>query len=137
MTANSQSCRLFRRVATQRLEDARFLLQAGRTLSAVYLSGYSVECMLKALLLASVPASREPAAMETFRGRAGHDYNNLRQMYLDEGGSDFPRDIAEHFARVNTWSVELRYRPGPIRPADAILFLQSVTAIVQWAEGRL
>jgi len=42
-------------VAKQRFDDALLLLEMGRTTAAVYLAGYSVECMLKALILSAVP----------------------------------------------------------------------------------
>ncbi len=46
--------RRYYRAAKQRYEDAQMLLEAGRTTGAVYLAGYAVECILKALLLANV-----------------------------------------------------------------------------------
>jgi HEPN domain-containing protein len=54
---HSRGARLFYRAALHRYDDAALLLEAGRTTGAVYLAGYTVECMLKALVLAGVPAS--------------------------------------------------------------------------------
>jgi HEPN domain-containing protein len=45
----------FFRAAQQWLAEAQFLLQNDYTTAAVYLAGYAVECMLKALILASEP----------------------------------------------------------------------------------
>ena len=44
--------RRFHRAAARRFEEAQFLLTRGNyTTAAVYLAGYAVECMLKALIL--------------------------------------------------------------------------------------
>ena len=41
----------FYRAAGQRLDDAAYLLDGARTTACVYLAGYCVECMLKALIV--------------------------------------------------------------------------------------
>ena len=47
--------RLYYRSAFQWLDDAEFVLKTGkRTRAAVYLGGYTVECLLKALVLSAV-----------------------------------------------------------------------------------
>jgi HEPN domain-containing protein len=50
---NSKAARQFWRSSKQRFDDAELLLKAGHTTGAVYLAGYGVECMLKALLVNS------------------------------------------------------------------------------------
>ena len=45
---SSTPARRFYRVAKQRFDDALLLLEMERTTAAIYLVGYSVECMLKA-----------------------------------------------------------------------------------------
>ena len=45
----SKESRLFYRCARQRFGEAEILLEAGHPTGAVYLAGYSIECMLKAL----------------------------------------------------------------------------------------
>jgi HEPN domain-containing protein len=60
-------------VAKQRFDDALLLLEMGRTTAAVYLAGYSVEYMLKALILSAVPQAQEEAILGRFRGARAHD----------------------------------------------------------------
>ena len=48
---NAVEARPFYRSAKQRFEDAQFLLEADRTTGAIYLAGYSEECILNALIL--------------------------------------------------------------------------------------
>jgi len=83
MPASSNS-RLFYRVANQRFEDAEFLLGVERTTAAVYLAGYSVECILKALILAIVPRTQEADILAMFRGARAHDYDWLLRLMPSE-----------------------------------------------------
>ena len=75
--------------------------------------------------------------MATFRGGRGHDYGWLVQKYIDNGGAGMPLDVIPHFARVNTWSTDMRYSPGTIKLRDAKAFLDSAFEILNWADGRL
>ena len=50
------NARRYYRVAYQRLDDGAVLLEISRPRAAIYLTGYAVECILKALLLISTPA---------------------------------------------------------------------------------
>lgn len=81
------NARLFYRAANQRFEDAEFLLSVGRTTAAVYLAGYSVECILKALILAVVPPAQDGNLLAMFRGARAHDYGWLLRLYAERGGA--------------------------------------------------
>src|SRR5580704_9736906 len=110
-----QEARPFYQSAIQRFEDAEFLMEANRTTGAVYLAGYSVECMLKALILSIVPPKRRAETNASFRGSRAHDYHWLKERYFAEGGLGFPPSLSKHFVLVNTWTTELRYRTGTTR----------------------
>ena len=133
----SPTARLFYRVAKQRFEDAEFLLEVKRTTAAVYLAGYSVECMLKAMVLAGVPQTQERTIAGMFRGARAHDYGWLLQLYSDQGGPRVPRQLVPHFVRVNTWSTEMRYSPGTVELREAKAFLDAAIEIINWADGRV
>ena len=128
---------MFYRAAKQRFEDAEFLLDVDRTTAAVYLSGYSVECILKALILGAVPSAQEAEILALFRGARAHDYDWLLRLYAERGGASLPPDVIPHLARVNTWSTDMRYSPGTIALRDAKAFLDSSVEILTWADGRL
>ena len=130
--------RLFYQAAKQRFQDSQFLLEAGRNTAAVYLAGYSVECILKALILSLVAAEQDRKTMlASFRGAKAHDFEWLKRQYLDLGGPPFPADVARRFARVNTWTTDMRYQPGTARRREAEAFLRAAEAILEWADGRL
>lgn len=133
----ASDARLYYRCAFQRYEEAEVLLNAGYTTGAVYLAGYGIECILKALVLMAVPASARPDKLKSFRGSKAHDYEWLRSEYLLNAGTRFPRDVTQHFTLVNDWSTDLRYTPRSVRADEAEAFLVSAVAIIRWADRRL
>jgi len=132
----SKEARLFYRCALQRLEEVQILLRADRTTGAVYLAGYGIECILKALILSVVPSNKTRSILRSFQGRRAHDYEWLRGQYYKNRGAQFPRDINQHFILVSDWSTTLRYAPGNMRTDDAEDFVKAVDAIIAWAEER-
>lgn len=126
----------FYRVAKQRFEDAQFLLDAGRTTGAVYLAGYGVESILKALIIDSTPPKSQKTVISLFRGAKAHDFEWLKERYHKAGGARFPADIQEHFTSI-TWSTDLRYQSGLVNPEDAEAFLAAAQEIINWADRRM
>jgi HEPN domain-containing protein len=129
--------RLYYRAAKQRYADAELLLEAERTTGAVYLAGYAVECMLKALVLAVVPAGRRGELLADFRGSRAHNIEWLTALYRRHAGGAIPRDVTRHLSWVAEWSTDMRYATGVLAGAEAEAFLASVRAIVTWADGRM
>jgi len=74
-TPSQREPRRFYRVAYQRLEEAETLNEAGYSRGAVYLAGYTVECILKALILAAVPESQHDDVSAEFRGSRAHSFD--------------------------------------------------------------
>jgi HEPN domain-containing protein len=129
--------RLYYRAGKQRFDDAQLLLQEDRTTGAVYLAGYTVECLLKALILASLPPARRRNLLTEFRGGRGHAIEWLGTLYRKQVGATIPRDITKHLARIASWSTDLRYAVGSLKRSDAEEFMNSVVAVADWADGRM
>jgi HEPN domain-containing protein len=127
---SSVQARRFYRAAKQRFDDALLLLEMERTTAAVYLAGYSVECMLKALILSAVPQAQEAALLARFRGARAHDYEWLLELYAEQSGARLPASVVPHFARVNSWSTDMRYTPGTIAAHEAQAFVEAAIAIM-------
>ena len=127
---------MFYRAAINRMDDAVFLL-SGRTTAAVYLAGYGVECMLKALILSVLPEAQRIVMLASFHGRRAHDFDWLRQQYAERWKGSMPAELARHFTRVNTWSTNIRYETRTMRKQDAELFVESAARSMEWAEGRM
>jgi len=133
----SAEARVFYRCGLRRLEDAEVLLGAGKTTGAVYLAGYAVECLLKALILDALGTrARRTAAIKGFRGTLAHSYEWLRREYVLAGGGRATRQASENFRRVAGWSPALRYEVKQVRTAEADLFFAAVRELIAWADGR-
>jgi hypothetical protein len=136
-TPTDPDARLFYRVAKERFADAEHLLANRRTTGAVYLAGYSVECMLKALVLAAVPDGEREEVVGEFRGARAHDYDWLSDLYLASGGPPPPKSVRAQFRVVGDWATDLRYRAGTIHRTRATEFLEAARGIMTWADRRL
>lgn len=129
--------RRFYRVAFQRLEEAEVLSGAGYHMGAVYLAGYSVECMLKALILNATPEQKHEEVELEFRVQRAHDYEWLRNRYAQTKAPGFPRETNDSLVFVSTWETTLRYTPGMGDPDDASRFLDAVRSILRWGDSRM
>jgi hypothetical protein len=132
-----REARSFYQSAFQRFEDAKFLMDGERTTGAVYLAGYGVECILKALILSALKTGSRPGMLNEFRGSRAHDFSWLRRQYFENGGPPLPKKIAKLFSLVSTWTTTLRYMAGTMPYSDAAAFMNSATEILGWADGRL
>ena len=130
----SSEARRYYRAGKQRLDDAQFLLEGKRTTGAVYLAGYTVECMLKALLLANVSARRRNELLGEFRGSRAHNIEWLGALYRRHVRGVIPRNITRHLSRVASWSTDLRYASGLVKAREADEFMDSVVTVAAWAD---
>ena len=89
----SKHVRRFLQAATARRQDAQFLLTAARSLGAVYLGGYAVECALKALILSLRPEHEQRREIDSFRGGKAHEFQWLLLRHRELGGANFPPSI--------------------------------------------
>ncbi len=100
------------KLALVRLEDAIFLLQAGRSSSAYYLVGYAVELAIKACIAKLIQPNTIPDLafvkaiyvhkLDSLLGTAG-----LRPAFDAESKVD--GELASYWAITNNWSEESRY----------------------------
>ena len=130
----------FYRAAGQRLEDAAVLLDAARTLAAVYLSGYCVECMLKALILTQAGKDKKQEVLDSFRGSGAHNFDRLMAAYERYGGprpSKKDKELTGAFLLVGSWDTDMRYESGTMLVDEGEEFLAAVRRIAAWADGRL
>lgn len=135
----SPHARLFYRCAFQRLYEARILQDRAEqsTIGAVYLAGYGVECILKALILNALPMVKQSEILRLFRGDRAHDFGWLRSLYLQQGGARFPPAVVRAFDLVSEWTTEIRYVPKHLKPAESERFIKAAGEIFYWADGRL
>lgn len=132
----SKYARAFYRCADRRRDEARILFRADQPTGAVYLAGYFVEFMLKALVLENTPPSQQDKLREELK-KTGHNLTALLEGYFKRGGSRPPPDVTRSFALVSDLSSEIRYDPREVDPGEAERFLEAVDNVYRWANGRL
>ena len=136
MAKSTSMHKRFLRAALKRLQEAEFLLDAGFHTAAVYLAGYAVECVLKALVLSSEPVAWQKATLKTFRGAKAHEFMWLLHE-LRERKNEPSDPIKQALNEVNWWSTEIRYDPSDMKRQLAEEFLAISEKILVWARGRM
>ncbi len=139
-----------REVAEIRLADAEYLAESGRHAranGAMYLAGFAVECLLKAILLDRHrnlkmpvdPTSLSESNREVYHLLYGHDLAamliflpdvraKLEATGIAGGRSAWPA-FRELCAR---WTIYARYSPLRATLAEAIQFVGTVREVKQW-----
>jgi hypothetical protein len=103
----------FRRIARSRLREAGVLLKARCYSGGYYLSGYVIECALKACIAKQTKRYDFPSSPEDARNYYNHDLTRLLKASGLE--PDFKQACKDHEAlRVNwtivkNWSEQARY----------------------------
>ena len=139
-----------RAVAERRFADAECLLESGdpeRANGAIYMAGFVIGRLLKALLLERHPNLRKPvdpaklstSDREVFGYLYGHDLDKmlgalpelaakLSVVSTSEGSRVWPefRTLCEH------WTVYARYSPVSAKPTEARNFLITVKEVKRW-----
>jgi HEPN domain len=134
----SRHARRFYRCADLRRVEASILMKAEQEqpTGAVYLAGYVVELMLKALNLEATPAREQEPLLEILK-RIGHNQTRLLELYLQKVGGRPPSEVVRAFTLVSDWSSEIRYDPKEVKCIEAERFLEAVDVVYRWADGRL
>jgi hypothetical protein len=128
---------MFLGAGAARLQEADILRANLRSVGAIYLAGYAVECVLKALILALVDEHEQRQIIAQFRGNKAHDFGWLRMLYRENGGANFPKEVVDAFTIVNAWRVDLRYNPRKEYPGDTRAFFRAVDVVLKWADERV
>lgn len=134
------------KAAKHRRDDAQALFDAGRWRGAMYLAGYSVECLLKVKLMQRF-GTRTLRELEDELQRRGvtaagrsvftHGLEHLLRM---AGGWERMRQSRETwaaFAVVNSWLPAWRYTADLSNSDVATAFLAAVDRVVQWVENNV
>ena len=123
---------VYEQTSRRMLNDARFLLKHGRWHSAVYLSGYAVECKMKASVCEYLGVNVLPPAFYTHELQA-----LLRSAGLAEALQCEP-SLWACFRRIDvTWDVEIRYSGKPYGRYEAETFLDDVRRVVKWLDTMI
>ena len=102
----------------------------------MYLAGYSVECVLKTLILSASSAGDRAETLTSCRGVGAHDYEWLKSLYRPTAARPSREEVVKNFVRVNAWTTELRYKTGTTKPRSTEDFFEASRAILEWAGVR-
>ncbi|MEJ7640485.1 MAG: HEPN domain-containing protein [Singulisphaera sp.] len=98
----------FQKAAAQRLTTAETLLRERLTLDAQYLSGYTVECSLKALIMELTPDPDKPDTLKKITAGAKMHRPEMLLGELRNLGVALPLVLAKRMRRFE-WTTDLRY----------------------------
>ena len=128
----SKEARLFLPLCAFRgMRKRRSFSRRAKPTGAVYLAGYGMECMLKALVLSVVPQSAGRRRAQDVSRKSCHEYEWLRSCIVTRSGAAFPGGVNQCFALVDDWSTDMRYQPGKLRDREAESFMKTAGVILR------
>lgn len=134
------------RAGEQRWRDARALFDAKCWRGAMYLAGYSVECLLKVALMKKFSYLHLRELQEELHDRRLLDQgdtvyiHDLERLLRLTGARPVIQKNAELwpiFILVNRWLPDWRYNPDLSTPDDARDFLEATEQIRNWIRNNL
>mgnify|MGYP005822863679 CR=1 FL=1 len=137
----SQDRTTFLELAQSRLDEARLLLANGFSSGAYYLSGYAIECALKARIAAQFRANEIPDRRLVDRVHV-HDLSKLLSLagLEDELEAEMETDqgLREGWRTITKWSERARYEIWTLESASAILdAVGGDQGLLRWLQNRL
>jgi HEPN domain-containing protein len=129
-----------------RMDDARALFNSVRWRGAMYLAGYSIECLLKTKLMRKFECRHLRELEEELRDRGilavrGTVFTHQLELLLRlTGATDRLRQNAghwQHFNLVNRWIPAWRYTADLSNSDDAKDFLDAVEKVSHWIDHNI
>ena len=132
----------FQELTRVRIEDAKVLLEAGRSDAAYYLAGYAVECALKACIAKLTTRYDFPPKPKVVESYYRHDLQGLvKAAGLDaQLDTDAPRGSAldGNVGIVYKWTEQSRY--ARIEHREAVDLYNAITdpvdGVLAWIQQR-
>lgn len=131
--------------ACKHLADAQALQNAGRADGAAYLSGYVVECALKALLLfeRGVPRTGQKPVWKA--GRSGHEIGELQKEIATLAvlaSAKIARYVGPAIGalpttRIAAWNPMMRYQSPSMTVAAASAWVEEALSVYEETIGQM
>lgn len=130
----------FQRLAELRAKEAGALLRSRHTIGAYYLSGYAVECALKACIAKHTRRYEFPRKVEYIRRLYTHDLQELLKLAeLDQQlKEDMERNtvLAKNWLVAKGWTEESRYRNTGLNGRDLHSAIAGPDGVLLWIKQR-
>lgn len=126
----------FQILAAERLDDAAALLKTGRYSGAYYISGYAIECALKACIARKTMQDdfppKEAAKFYVHDLPKLLDIAGLGEAFTNEAGQD--PAFRTNWATVKEWTEEARYQRNGQQQAEEMVAASSDPehGVLQW-----
>jgi hypothetical protein len=140
-----------RAVADRRFEDARCLLDSGnkqRANGAIYMAGFVVECLLKALLLERHPNLQNPLDPSELSKTDREAFDLIYRSHELDAMLVFLPEVEKKLSKVDTktgrsawrefqniceeWTIYVRYSPLVAELDQAKRYLETMTEVKKW-----
>lgn len=126
----------FQRAAEQRFTTAEYLLDGDYTLDAFYLAGYSVECILKALIMRLTPEANHEEVFQLLKsGAKMHQPENLKEE-LKNLNCPIPNELVKGFRRFG-WSTNLRYESRRRPHSEVRGYMKVAKKTIAWVKEKI
>jgi hypothetical protein len=128
--------RRFQKLAELRAQEAAVLLQNRKLQGAYYLSGYAVECALKACIAKETKRHEFPPRQDYVRDVYTHDLNKLlRLARLDkqlENDMKLNPALGINWGVVKDWAEQRRYVTAGLKGNDMYKALLGPGGVLTW-----
>jgi hypothetical protein len=132
--------REFQQLARMRLNDARTLMRNGNTEAAYYLTGFAVECALKACIAKNIRRHDFPPNPNAVRDIYTHDLVKLIGAARLQTALDADRRKNASFNNkwdvVKDWNVNSRYAVRGLSARDLYRAVAGRNGVMQWLRQR-
>ncbi|MFZ0801736.1 MAG: DNA-binding protein [Terriglobales bacterium] len=130
----------FQRLAELRAREAGALLRTRNPMGSYYLSGYAVECALKACIAKQAGRHEFPPKPDYVRRQYTHDLKELLrladlQQQLDEDMERSPA-LAKNWSIVKTWDENARYQVSGLNGRDFYDAIIGSDGVLLWIKQR-
>jgi hypothetical protein len=134
------------KASVHRWDDANVLFRECRWRGAMYIAGYAMECLLKALLMKRYEVDNLDDLERVLKKRGklrvnATIYDHRIELYVQAADQTdrLRNDQAAYreFVKANSWLPSWRYDPDESNPDDARDFLDAVNSMLHWFRANL
>lgn len=132
------TARQFKELAKLRIEEAATLLRGRKQQGTYYLSGYAVECALKAIIAAKTKRNEFPPSPSYVRNVYTHDLEELLALagLKDRLDAELKRNpaLAANWGVVKLWNESSRYVVTGLTGKDMYRAVSEADGVLQWIQ---
>jgi hypothetical protein len=130
----------FQRLADLRAREAGTLLRSRNPIGSYYLSGYAIECALKACIAKMAKRHEFPLKADYVRKLYTHNLEELLKLAELDGPLDNEMKINVALARnwgvVRNWNEEARYKASGLNGKDLYSAVAGPDGVLPWIKQR-